>query len=38
MRADDAIILDNNRLTEEEQLQFALDRIEPFIISLKPIL
>ena len=38
MRADDAIILDNTMLTEEEQLQFALDRIEPFIISLKPIL
>jgi len=38
MRADDAIILDNTMLTEEEQLQFALDRIEPFIISLKPTL
>jgi cytidylate kinase len=33
MRADDAIILDNTRLTEEEQLQFALDRIEPFIFK-----
>ena len=31
MRADDAIILDNTMLTEEEQLQFALDRIGPFI-------
>ena len=31
MRADDAIILDNTMLTEEEQLQFALDRIQPFI-------
>ena len=38
MRADDAIILDNTMLTEEEQLQFALDRIQPFIVSLKPIL
>ena len=38
MRADDAIILDNTRLTEEEQLQFALARIDPFIISLKPTL
>ena len=33
MRADDAIILDNTRLNEEEQLQFALDRIEPFIVK-----
>ena len=32
IRADDAIILDNTMLTEEEQLQFALERIEPFII------
>ena len=31
MRADYAIILDNTMLTEEEQLQFALDRIQPFI-------
>lgn len=32
VRADDAIILDNTGLTEEEQLQFALDRIEPFMV------
>ena len=32
MRADDAIILDNTNLTPEEQLQFALDRVEPFMI------
>ncbi|GAB3922395.1 (d)CMP kinase [Mucilaginibacter myungsuensis] len=30
-RADDAIILDNTDLTPEEQLQFALDKIEPFL-------
>lgn len=32
VRADDAIILDNTGLSEEEQLQFALDRIEPFMV------
>jgi cytidylate kinase len=31
-RADDAIILDNTNLTEEEQLNFALEKIMPFII------
>lgn len=31
VRADDAIILDNTNLTPEEQLQFALDRIEPLL-------
>jgi cytidylate kinase len=31
-RAEDAIILDNTDLTPEEQLQFALDRVEPFLI------
>jgi cytidylate kinase len=31
IRADDAIILDNTNLTPEEQLQFALDRIEPLL-------
>jgi cytidylate kinase len=31
MRADDAIILDNTDLTPDEQLQFALDRVGPFI-------
>ncbi|QKJ29329.1 (d)CMP kinase [Mucilaginibacter mali] len=30
-RADDAIILDNTDLTPDEQLQFALDRIKPFM-------
>jgi len=30
-RAEDAIILDNTDLTPDEQLQFALDRIEPFM-------
>jgi len=30
-RADDAIILDNTDLTPEEQLQFALDKVEPFM-------
>jgi len=32
MRADDAIILDNTDLTPDEQLQFALDRLEPYLI------
>ncbi|MES2276824.1 MAG: (d)CMP kinase [Bacteroidota bacterium] len=31
VRADDAIILDNTDLTPDEQLQFALDKIEPFL-------
>ncbi len=30
MRAEDAIILDNTNLSEEEQLAFALDKIKPF--------
>lgn len=30
-RADDAVILDNTDLTPDEQLQFALDRITPFM-------
>jgi cytidylate kinase len=30
-RADDAVILDNTDLTPDEQLQFALDKITPFI-------
>ena len=30
-RADDAIILDNTDLTPEEQLQFALDKVQPFL-------
>lgn len=32
VRAEDAIILDNTDLTPDEQLQFALDRVEPFMI------
>ncbi len=32
MRADDAIILDNTDLTPDEQLQFALDRVEPLMV------
>jgi cytidylate kinase len=31
VRADDAIILDNTDLTPDEQLQFALDKIKPFM-------
>jgi CMP/dCMP kinase len=31
MRADDAIILDNTDLTPDEQLEFALGKIEPFL-------
>ncbi|NCD68517.1 (d)CMP kinase [Mucilaginibacter agri] len=31
VRAEDAIILDNTNLTPEEQLQFALDRVEPLL-------
>jgi cytidylate kinase len=31
MRADDAVILDNTDLTPDEQLQFALDKIAPFM-------
>lgn len=33
VRADDAIILDNTDLTEEEQLSFALSKTEPFLIK-----
>jgi cytidylate kinase len=33
VRADDAIILDNTELTEEEQLEFALEKIKPFLKS-----
>src|SRR3954469_20420754 len=32
-RAEDAIILDNTDLTPEEQLQFALDQIQPFLTN-----
>lgn len=31
VRADDAIILDNTNLTPQQQLQFALSKVEPFI-------
>lgn len=31
MRAEDAIILDNTNITPEEQLAFALDKVQPFI-------
>jgi len=30
-RAEDAIVLDNTDLTPEEQLQFALDKVKPFL-------
>lgn len=32
MRAEDAIILDNTNLTPDEQLQFALNKVEPYMI------
>lgn len=32
MRAKDAIVLDNTTLNEKQQLEFALDRVKPFII------
>jgi cytidylate kinase len=32
VRAEDAIILDNTELSEQEQLKFALDKVEPFLI------
>ncbi|MBB6240547.1 cytidylate kinase [Pedobacter sp. AK013] len=32
VRADDAIILDNTDLTQEEQLDFAMERVEPFLV------
>src|ERR1700709_1024978 len=31
VRADDAIILDNTNITPEQQLQFALDKVEPLL-------
>ncbi|KQM77295.1 cytidylate kinase [Pedobacter sp. Leaf216] len=31
VRADDAVILDNTDLTQEEQLAFALERVQPFL-------
>lgn len=31
VRAEDAIILDNTELSEKEQLEFALDKIKPFL-------
>lgn len=35
VRADDAIILDNTELTPDEQLQFVLDKVLPFIEPAK---
>ncbi len=32
VRAEDAIILDNTNLTEQEQLDFAIEKIRPFIV------
>jgi cytidylate kinase len=32
VRAEDAIILDNTELSEQEQLDFALEKVEPFLI------
>ncbi|MBD1394553.1 (d)CMP kinase [Mucilaginibacter glaciei] len=32
VRASDAIILDNTNLTPEQQLQFALDKVEPLLV------
>jgi len=32
-RAEDAIILDNTAITEEEQLNFALEKVKPFLLS-----
>ena len=32
VRAEDAIILDNTNLTEEEQLDFAVEKVRPFIV------
>jgi cytidylate kinase len=32
VRADDAIILDNTNLTPAEQLEFALDKVRPFVL------
>jgi len=32
VRADDAIILDNTDLTQEEQLAFALEKVNPFLV------
>jgi cytidylate kinase len=32
VRANDAIILDNTNLTPDQQLQFALDKVEPLIV------
>ncbi|QDW26030.1 (d)CMP kinase [Pedobacter sp. KBS0701] len=32
VRADDAIILDNTDLTQEEQLDFAMEKVNPFLV------
>lgn len=34
VRADDAVILDNTNLTQDEQLAFALERVEPFLVEI----
>ncbi|WP_421942772.1 (d)CMP kinase [Pedobacter sp.] len=34
VRADDAVILDNTDLTQDEQLAFALERVEPFLAEI----
>jgi cytidylate kinase len=33
VRADDAIILDNTELTEQEQLDFAMEKAKPFLLT-----
>jgi cytidylate kinase len=33
VRAEDAIILDNTELSEQEQLAFAMEKVEPFLIA-----
>src|SRR5690606_38858996 len=35
VRAEDAIILDNTDITEEEQLNFALEKVNPFLNNIK---
>ncbi len=34
VRAEDAIILDNTELTQTEQLDFALEKVNPFLESI----
>ena len=35
-RAKDAIVLDNTTLSEKQQLEFALERVMPFIKDVQP--